>query len=355
MIFRFVGVYYLKYFFIIFLGLEGFFLAIDMLKYVDELPDSANLLILFLFYNGIFALTYTLPISLVLCSILFYMAFLKSSQLTALMALGYSKRQILAPLLVISSVFIGGFIGLNTTSFAYAKEQVDLIINEGFLGNVKRDLFVKYNNTYIYFEKIFPLLQSAENVQIYEFNTDNSLILRMIESQKAVFNGEEWNLQNVTITNFDNILQIGQNPLTIQNEESYTTLHGFKPKILENIYERKGNISIIDAYEAIMLLKEQGVNTQKIRGLLYNLIFFPLFAPLAMICLANFTPNSNRYANLSLITLEMILAVLMSWGIFFSFSRLSISGLLQPEFSILLPIFMLCLVSFWALFKMIKA
>ena len=61
MIFRFVGVYYLKYFFIIFLGLEGFFLAIDMLKYVDELPDSANLLILFLFYNGIFALTYTLP------------------------------------------------------------------------------------------------------------------------------------------------------------------------------------------------------------------------------------------------------------------------------------------------------
>ncbi|WP_304418234.1 LptF/LptG family permease, partial [Helicobacter japonicus] len=88
MIFRFISLYYLKYFFIVFFALEGFFIAIDTLRYVDDLPDSANLLILFLFYDGIYALTYTLPISLVLSSILFYMAFLKSSQLTAFMALG---------------------------------------------------------------------------------------------------------------------------------------------------------------------------------------------------------------------------------------------------------------------------
>lgn len=53
MLIRFVGFYYLKYFLIIFLGLEGFFLAIDTLKYIEELPDSANLLILFLFYDGV--------------------------------------------------------------------------------------------------------------------------------------------------------------------------------------------------------------------------------------------------------------------------------------------------------------
>lgn len=353
--FRYIGFLYLKYFFFLFVSLECFFVVIDLVKYLDELPNSANLIVLLLVYDFMYASQFILPLSLILAQIVLMIVLLRNSQWTAFLALGYSKIKIFLPIFLLSFLMTFCFIALNATSFAYAKEQVDLIIDEGFLGNVKRDLFVKYNNTYIYFEKIFPLLQSAENVQIYEFNEDNSLILRMIESQKAVFNGEEWNLQNVTITNFDNVLQIGQNPLMIQNEESYTTLHGFKPKILENIYERKGNISIIDAYEAIMLLKEQGVNTQKIRGLFYNLIFFPLFAPLAMICLANFTPNSNRYANLSLVTLEMILAVLMSWGIFFSFSRLSISGLLQPELSILLPIFILCLVSFWALFKMIKA
>ena len=191
---------------------------------------------------------------------------------------------------------------------------------------------------------------------MFELNQDNSSILSIVESQKAIFNGEEWELQNVMITNFnDDNLQIGQNPLIIQKRETYVTLYGFKPKILENIYEKKGSISIMDAYEAISLLKEQGVNTQKIRGLLYNLIFFPLFAPLVMVCLVNFTPNSNRYVNLSLITLSMILGILVMWGVFFSFSRLSISGFLQPEISILIPIFILFLVSFWTLIKMQKA
>lgn len=353
--FRYIGFLYLKYFFFLFVSLECFFVVIDLVKYLDELPNSANLIVLLVVYDFMYASQFILPLSLILAQIVLVIVLLKSSQWTAFLALGYSKLKIFLPIFFLSFLMSFCFITLNATPFAYAKERVDLIVDRGFLGSVKNDLFVKYDNTYIYLEKIFPLLQSAKGLHIYEFNQDNSEILRIVESPKAIFNGEEWTLQNVTIVDLDKDLQIGQNPLRIQHIDSYTTLHGFKPKILENIYEQNGSISIIDAYEAITLLGEQNVNTQKIRGLLYSLIFFPLFAPFAMICLSYFTPNSNRYANLSLMTLGMILGVLMLWGIFFSFSRLSMSGFLQPEFSILLPIFVLFSVSFFVLLKILKA
>lgn len=352
--FRYIGFLYLKYFFFLFVSLECFFVMIDLIKYLDKLPNSANLIVLLLAYDFMYASQFILPLSLILAQIVLMIVLLKNSQWTALLALGYSKLKIFSPIFILGFWITFCFIALNTTPFAYAKEQVDLIIDRGFLGNVKNDLFVKYNNTYIYLEKIFPLLQSAEGLHIYEFDKNNNSILRIVESPEAVFNGEEWNLQNVTIISLDENLQIGQNPLIIQNKETYTTLHGFKPKILENIYEQNGSISITDAYEAILLLDKQDVNTQKIRSLLYNLVFFPLFAPLAMICLSYFTPNSNRYTNLGLMTLGMILGVLVLWGIFFSLSRLSMSGFLQPEISILLPILALLLASFFALFKILK-
>lgn len=350
--FRYIGLLYLKYFFFLFVSLECFFVVIDLVKYLDDLPSSANLIVLLLAYDFMYASQFILPLSLVLSQIVLIIALLKSSQWTAFLALGYSKLKIFLPIFTLSFLITFFFIALNATPFAYAKEQIDLIIDQGLLGDYKKNLFVKYDNTYIYFEKIFPLLQSAEGVHIYEFDEEYDFVLRMIESPKAFFNGEEWNLQNVTITNLEDNLQIGQNPLMIQKEATYTTLNGFKPKILENIYEKNGSTSILDAYEAISLFNAQGVNTQKIRGLLYNLIFFPLFSPLMMICLSNFTPNSNRYTNLGLMTLSMILGILIGWGIFFSFSRLSISGFLQPEFSILLPIFALFLMSLFVLLKM---
>ena len=353
---RYIITLYLKYFFILFVSLECFFVLIDLVKYLDELPQSANLIVLLIFYDFVYASNYILPLSLVLAQIVLVISMLRNSQFTAFLAIGYAKFRILLPFFTLSLLITCIFIILNATPFAYAKERVDLIIDQGFVGNFKSDLFIKYNNNYIYFQKIYPLLRSAEGVVVYEFDTENNTLSRIVESQKAKFNdiNAEWVLENVTITALDKNLAIGKNPLIIQKETTYTTLHGFRPKILENIYEEKGNVSIIDAYEAFVLLKEQGANTQKVRGAIYNLIFFPLFAPFIMVCLAVFIPNSNRYANLGLMSLGMILGVLVIWGVFFSFSKLSASGFLQPEFSVLMPIFVLFLVSSFCFYKILK-
>ncbi|MCI5967994.1 LptF/LptG family permease [Helicobacter sp.] len=352
--FRYISFLYLKYFFYLFISLECFFVAIDLVKFLDNLPSSANLFILLLAYDFMYASQFVLPLSLILAQIALLINLLKSAQFTAFLTLGYSRFKIFIPIFLLSFLITIIFIALNSTPFVYAKERVDLMINQGFVGNFKSDLFLKYNNNYIYFKKIYPLLQSAEGVVVYEFDNTNNVLTHIVESQKAQFNGQDWILENATITTLQNTLELGKNPLKIQKESVYKTLRDFKPKILENIYEKQGSISILDAFEALILLKAQNANTQKVRAALYNLLFFPFFAPLIMVCLAVFIPNSNRYANFSLMTLGMILGVLITWGIFFSFSKLSISGFLQPEFSVIMPIFALFLASSFCLYKILK-
>lgn len=348
MFFRFVGFYYLKYFVIVFLGLEGFFIAIDVLKYVDDLPDSANLLILFLFYDGIFALTYTLPISLVLCSVLFYISFLKSSQLTALMALGYSKRQILSPLLVISIIFTLSFILLHTTKFAYAEEYAQSIIYQN-IQNVRENLLLKSDNQYIFLRKLYPLFNSeakAEGVKIFILDTEQRLI-GYRESKEAFFENNAWILKNANNVEIDSKLTLGEKAMQTTQVDELETLRGFSSKVLETIVQDKPVASIIDAFKSLAIAHKQHVSSDKIRGILYGLIVVPFFVPLCIAIIAYYIPSLPRYGNLTLISFICIIAALAIWGLFFSLSQLSVAGLVYPEIGLLLPMALLFAVFLW--------
>ncbi|MCH5322012.1 MAG: LptF/LptG family permease [Helicobacter sp.] len=351
---RHISFLYLKSFFILFVSLECFFVSIDLVKYLDKLPSSANLIVLLVCYDFVYASNFILPLTLILAQIVLLVSLLRNSQWTAFLALGYSKARIFFPIFLIAFSITLFYICLNATPFAYAKERVDLIIEEGFLGTYKSGLFIKYNNTYIYFARIFPFLQSAEGVKIYEFSEDNAEVVKIIEAPKAEFFEGQWILQDAQITTLAKDLELGKTPLSFETQERYITLEGFKPKILDNIYEKESNVSILDAYEAILLLNEQGALTHKVRATLYSLIFFPLFAPLMMMCLSYWTPNSNRYVSLAGVTLGMILIALVGWGIFFSLTRFSISGFLQPELSIIFPTIFLALISFFLFFRVMR-
>lgn len=348
MIFRFISLYYLKYFFIVFFALEGFFIAIDTLRYVDDLPDSANLLILFLFYDGIYALTYTLPISLVLSSILFYMAFLKSSQLTAFMALGYSKRKILFPLLCVSSIFTLGYIGLNATPFAYAQEYAESIVYQN-LQNVRENLLLKSGNQYIFVRKLYPLSSGearVEGIKIFILNDEHKLI-GYHESKDAFFERNAWILKNAKSVDISPNLALGSDPLQMSINEELETLQGFSFKVLETIAQDKPTASLIDAFASLKIAHKQGVSSDKIRGILYSLLIIPFFVPLCIAIIAYYIPSLPRYGNLTLISFASIIAALAIWGLFFSLSQLSVAGLIYPEIGLLLPMGILFVVFLW--------
>ncbi|CAM2779846.1 LptF/LptG family permease [Helicobacter burdigaliensis] len=351
---RYLTYLYLKYFLIFFVSLECFFVVVDLAKYLDRLPNSANLMVLLIFYDFLYASNFILPLALILAQIVLFLTLVKNSQFTAFLALGYTKIRLFIPVFISAFLITCFYILLNFTPFTYAKERIDMIVDQGFLGDFKKDLFVKYDNSYVYFGRIFPFLKSAENIKVYEFNKEGTELECILESPKATFSNNEWILENVKIEQINNTLQLGKTPLNIEEQTEYKILSGFRPKILDSIYELENGMSILDAYEAIFLLKNQEINTQKMRGVLYSLVFFPFFAPLIMVILAYFVPNSNRYCNLMANALGMILIVLVVWGIFFGFSRLSMSGFLQPEISILGPILLLALSGVWMFFKLSK-
>ena len=339
MLFRFISYTYIKSIMLIFLALEFFFVGIDTLKYVNNLPDSANLLVLFFVYEFLNALNYIFPISIMLASITAYVALIKSNQLVAILSIGYSKKQILKIILLIAAILNSLYIALNATPFVYSQENINNIIQRASISDAKNDILVKYENSYVYINKIYPLLQKAELVKIFE--TKNLELKKFIQAKEAIFDGEYWILKEATINNIPDNLKFNQSKIEIIKMNEYKTLKDFKPKILDTVYQNKPNATIIDAFNAFLLLEEQNLNTQKIRSLLYSFIVIPITMVLSIIIISYYMPLLQRYINLAKLGFSLTLFALIMWGIFFTLTKLSISGFFYPELGILIPILIL--------------
>lgn len=324
---------------IIFLALQVFFVSIDSLKYLDQLPASANLIILFFVYDFLYALNYTLPISVLLASIIFYLTLIKSNQYTAFLALGYSKKKILSPILIISGIFILFYIGLNATPFVYAQEKAEAIISQENFSNMTEDLLVKYKDNYVYFGKVYPLIKKAENIKVFKLN--DGMLESFAQAKEAHFVDNYWVMGKATLSNVPKDLVLGSRGLEVKEEETLKILRGFRPKILDTIYQNKPSVSIVDAFQSLIILKRQEANHGKIRAILYSFILVPFFVPFTIVIIAFFMPSLARYSNLALLGFVFIVFSLVVWGLFFAFGKLSVSGLLSPEIMLLFPLVLL--------------
>ena len=183
----------------------------------------------------------------------------------------------------------------------------------------------------------------AENIHI--FKVDNMDVIETIQGEKAYFQNDKWYVVNVKITNKPIDVNINESKLDIRYEKFLNTLEGFKPKILDNVYENNSDFSIIDAVSAMILLNEQKINTQKIRSVLYNQIVIPFFViPLLLLIYAYASLNS-RFFNISKFTSVSIFGTLIVWGFFFMLFKFTNGGVLLPEVSILLPMFLWIVIS----------
>lgn len=332
----YITVKFLKLFFVILISLLLFFLTIDSLQYSHLMPNSKNLVILFFLYNGMYALNYVLPISLLLSVIVFYTGFVRNNQYIVFLALGYSKKKILAPILTIILIFTFIFVGLNSTSFVYAQDNALNIINGNNNSN-SENIFIKYNSDYILIKKIYPLLKKAQEIEIYSTkNKDSKKILtRIIKANEGYFIDDEWVLKNAEIT----ILPQKDNENKIFKEEvnDLKILKGFKPRVLDTIYQNKPSVSITDALISFQILWREDSNTARVRSLLYNLILIPFFVPLMTLVVVFFFPINLRYGNLTSRAIALSLVSMIFWGIFFSLGKLSANNIFIPEIGLLFP------------------
>ncbi|OQX73328.1 MAG: hypothetical protein B6D59_05975 [Campylobacteraceae bacterium 4484_4] len=344
---RFIATLFFKNFLILFLAMQLFFTGIDLMQNLKSLPGSANLQILYsvnIFLNFI---NYTLPLSLVFAMLSTVIGLIKSNELVSLYALGLSKKRLIAPIFIITTLFTLLYITLNFTPFVKANEISTSIKKHGEVTSRTTGLFLKYFDTYAYIETLKPLQNLGEGITIF-FTTDNDIV-EILHAKSATFSNQYWNLRDVERIKKPKIASLHQKDakLTKLHMEKMEVLKGFRPQIIDNLFKGKSQLTIPDSIAAINLLKRQKINTDKIRGNLYLMTLFPLFAPLAVLALFYPLPMQRRGSNLAIVSSGSILAALLLWGILFTLAKITLNGSLKPEWGIAFPMLLLLIATLW--------
>ncbi len=330
---------YLKNFFVIFIALDLFYVGVDLLTNYNNIPDSANLQILYALFQGMNAVNYVLPLSIVFGMIVTYFGMIKSNELICMYASSISKRSLVKPFFITSLVLTLFYIGLNYTEFAYAYEYSSNLKKYNSISNSAEDLFLKNNNQYIYFKKLDPLKQVAYDMTIFE--VDNVDLTKVIRASIATFVDNHWILEHVSITHKPKISSLDDEGFRIENVEKLTMMENFKPKIMDNVYQSEYALSISDGIDALRFFDNQNVNTSKIKATLFYQIFFPFFAPFLIVVLYYKAPMMGRYFNMALVASSFAFVTLIVWSGLFLLSRLAANGVILSEIAILFPIILL--------------
>ena len=334
---------YLKYFFIILFALEIFFIGIDFLQNMKNLPPSANLQLLYLLYNGFFTLTITLPLSLVFGWIIALTYFIKNNELVSFYSLGISKVNIIRPILFISILITLILMGLQMTPLAYSYEQKAKILDNKFFVDERANIFLKYNDYFVYFKKLYPIEKKAVDIHIFKIKDNN--IIETIIAKKAFYQNKKWYVVDAKIVRKPQIINWETSKLTVSYEKFLYTLEGFEPKIINNVYKAKTYFSILDAIKAIQLLQGQNFNTNKIKTILYTHIFTPFFVLPLIILFFIYCGSSSRFFNMGKFISISIFITLLVWGVMFLLQKLSTGNVIIAEIAVLVPLVILFLIS----------
>lgn len=341
---RYILIIYIKFLLIIFFALQLFYVGLDLITNYSDLPPSANLQILYMFYKFIEASKLTLPISLIFSMIFTKLSLIKSSELIAMFSLGISKNKSIKPIFVVSILILMLHISLSFTSLVYAKEYSKNILKYSKTTTNTKDIFIKHFNSYIYIKSLSIYDKKAYNILIYQLN--NSNLERIIRANSAVFRDDSWILQDVTITNKKTNLAIGKKALEITTLPSFQTLKNFDPKIIDNMFSNSDSVDILDTLKTLKIFYEQNLDTNQLKTSLYSSLVFPFFASFILLIFFYYIPTSGRFFSLSLVSSLLISGSLVVWAILFILIELSRNRVINPELGIVLPILML---SFFAL------
>ncbi|MBN2824174.1 MAG: LptF/LptG family permease [Campylobacterales bacterium] len=328
---------YFKNAFVMLMGLSGAFAMINYLQNTGLLQSGFNNQLLYTYYRWQETLEMIYPITLVFAAILTKIYLIKSNALGAMYSFGYTKKQIIAPFLVVAFGIHLLFVYLNTTSFAYANDNAESLHKGRSENYTKTNLFFKYNDAFVYLKRLDPIAKKIYELDI--FNIEDGRLISTVSAKSASFNGELWEAKDILIKK--QIYKEGQlQRFEIQKQEQLDTLKGYKPLIIDQIYEGK-NINLIDAYNGLILLNEQGLDSYKMRSAIYMKLVFPLFALCLIVVVFFKVPAYARFMNLA-ITLAITLGtVFLIWGILFAFNQIGASGTLMPEIATLLPVVLL--------------
>ena len=344
--FNYIAFHYTKYFLIILVALTLFFVGFDYMGNSEKLSISANLLLIYLVYKTFFAIDMLLPLALVFGMISTKIFLIRSNALVSFFSLGYSRVDVLRPFVVVSGVITMLFIALHSwPNFARADEFSNNIRNTAQYLNPTRDLFFAYKGKYIYFEELLPLQEKALGIRV--FSVKNNSLKSILEAKSASYRDDSWRIKEADVITKPDDLTFASSGIKVNAVKDLQILDGFRPKMLDQVYEGKVNFTIKNAIDAILLLENQNIDTSTIRGALYKIFVYPFFAPLLIVIIFFFVPISVRFLNVSLFSFGAILSTLLIWGVLFALVELANNKTISSEVGVILPVFFLALVAIW--------
>ncbi len=342
--FKYISLHYLKYFLIILSALVLFWIGFDYMQNAEKLSKSANLLLIYFVYKSFFAIDMLLPLALVFGMISTKIYLIRTNALVSFYSLGYSRVDVLRPFVVVATLVSFIFISLHSFSnFARSAEYSMNIRNNGQYLSPTRDLFFTYKKQYVYFAQMRPLQEKAIGIRV--FSVKNNSLKEVLVAKEATYRDDFWHIKKADIIRKPDNLGFDSLGIKVTEAQDLDILGGFRPKMLDQVYEGKVNFTILDAFAAINILDEQNVDTSSIRGALYKIFIYPLFVPCLVVIIFFFVPISVRFLNVSLFSFGAILATLLIWGMLFMLIELSNNKTIPSEVGVILPVFILFLVA----------
>ena len=332
------------------MALVLFFVGFDVMDNLSGLPDSANLKLLYALFRSYYAIDILFPISLVFAMIATKISLIRTNSLVAYYSLGYSKADVLRPFTLLSTLLIIIYILLHMYApFAKGQEYSDNIYANKVNGAPTQNLFFTYEDYYVYFKELHPLQESAKEVRIFKIDKNN--LREVIVAKEAIYKDDYWVVKGAQKLTKPQNIGLNSEGITISQKEDLKLLKDFRPDILDQVYEGSVNYTIFDAFDAMKLLDEQNVNTDKIRSVLYKIIIYPFFVPFVVIIIFFFVPISPRFLNVTLFSFGALLASLLIWGIFYTLIQLSNAQSVSGEIGIVLPVVLLGFTSIFVWYK----
>ncbi|MDD5358981.1 MAG: LptF/LptG family permease [Sulfurovaceae bacterium] len=344
----YIAKYFLKNFIVILLGMTIMFVLINYLTYGSRINGAFNQKISYMFYSWEHSLSILYPLALVFGVITTKIQLVKSNTMGALYSFGYTNKRLLLPILIITTLIYVIFIFLQTTSFAYAKDDADSFIGNGGKVKAAEKLFLKYNNTYIYIDKLDQANKKIYGLSLFE--VENNKIKYTMKSPVGIYNGSSWTLKDAVMkTNY-----YENEMLTKYSTAKYTnfnTLDGYKPIVIDSVGDNGGSMKLGDAYETYKLLANQNIDTTKIRASVYSKTILPMFIFGLIVLIFFKIPYLVRYENMTKIASIAIAASLLIWASFTGINFFGSNGVVLPEIASFVPIIILSIIGLKSYFS----
>ncbi|MDA3907616.1 MAG: LptF/LptG family permease, partial [Sulfurimonas sp.] len=242
-----------------------FLVGFDYMENADSLSSSANLVLIYLVYKAFFAIDMLLSLSLIFAMVSTKIFLIRSNALVSFYSLGYSKVDVLKPFVVVSTTIVVIFISLHSLpSFSRADEFSNNIRKNAAYLSPTKDLFFTYKDKYVYFSQMLPLQEKAEGIRVFSIK-ENSL-KEVVVAKEAIYRDDSWHIAEADIITKPDNMGFESPGIKVIHENGLNILHGFRPKMLDQVYEGKVNFTIKNAIDALFLLRNQNINTSSIKG-----------------------------------------------------------------------------------------